>query len=261
METFAFPTEKALDSLFRRHSGDPLQHGWRVRMRHRFHYFTAEAWYQAVVDQLVTDKCRWIDVGGGKSIFPHDRKLSCELAKRCEHLVGVDPSTNLDQNDLVDERCKATIEEYYNEGVFDLATLRMVAEHIQQPEKVVQSFSRLIKPMGYVVIYTPNRWAFVSVMASLMPNKLHASFARFMSPGRKDEDVFPTFYRMNTRRRLRNLFEEGGFREVGFAYVDDCVVFQRFRVTCFLELSLWRLFRLVRVRYPENNLLGIYQKQ
>lgn len=230
-------------------------------MRHRFRYFTPEAWYQALVDQLVTDDCRWIDVGGGKSVFPHNRKLSCELAERCDRLVGVDPSDNLDQNDLVDERCKSTIEYYQSAELFDLATLRMVAEHIEHPELVVKSLARLIKRTGHVVIYTPNRWSLLAVMASLIPNKLHASVARLLSPDRKDEDVFPTCYRMNTRSRLKKLFEEGGFREVGFAYLDDCVVFARFRATCVLELALWKVCRLLRVRYPENNLLGVYQKQ
>lgn len=261
MNTFVFPIEEALDSLFRKHSGDPLQHGWRIKMQYRFRYFPPEAWYQAVVDQIVTDECRWIDVGGGKSIFPDNHKLSRELAERCDHLVGVDPSDNLDQNDLVDERCKATIEQYHSDEVFDLATLRMVAEHIEQPEMVVQSLARLIKPTGYVVIYTPNRWSFLSAMASLIPNSLHAFLARLLAPDREDEDIFPTCYKMNTRRRLRNLFKEGGFREVGFAYLDDTSILQRFRVTCFLELALRKVFHLLRVRYPENNLLGIYQKQ
>ena len=261
MIDFTFPSQKTVDAVFRRHFGDPLQNGWRVRMRHKFGYFLPEEWYQAVVDQMVTDKCRWIDVGGGKSIFPDNRRLSAELAERCAHLVGVDPSEGIDQNDLVDERVKNTIEEYRSDELFDLATLRMVAEHIAEPDAVIQSLARLIKTSGCVVVYTPNKWSFLSLAACLIPNKLHASFSRLLWPGRQDEDVFPTCFRMNTRKRLREVFEAGGFSEVGFAHLDDCVLLQRSRITSWVEFAVWKAGSLVGFRYPENNLLGIYQKR
>ncbi|PHR94613.1 MAG: hypothetical protein COA78_31975 [Blastopirellula sp.] len=261
MHTFSFPSEETLASLFRRHDGDPVQNGWCVRMRHKFGYFTPEAWYQAVVDNLVTDESKWIDVGGGKSIFPFNEKLSCELAERSDFLVGVDPSDNINQNDLVNERSQTMIEDYQTDETFDLATLRMVAEHIEHPEIVIDKLAQLIRPTGHVVIYTPNKWSILSIMASLIPDKFHASFARLISSGRKDEDVFPTCYKMNTRNRLRELFEEGGFKEVGFAHLDDCVVLQQYPFAYRCELTLWKLFRLIRLRYPENNILGIYQRQ
>ena len=261
MVTFASRTEDALEALFRRHSGDPLQHGWRVRMRHQFRYFDPDSWYQAAVEQLVTEECRWIDVGGGKSIFPHEPRLSNELAQRCKYLVGVDPSDNIHQNELVDERHQCTIEQFHCEEPFDLATLRMVAEHIEQPETVVTTLAEQIRPGGHVVIYTPHKWSVLSILAHLIPDSLHATLARLAAPDRQDEDVFPTCFRMNTRKQLNSLFERGGFREVAFSYLDDCSVLQRFPVTCFLELTIWKMFRTLGLRYPENNLLGVYQRQ
>lgn len=230
-------------------------------MRRRFGFYQPAARYRALVDRLVNHESRWLDVGGGKTIFPNHRALSCDLAERCELLVGVDPSENILQNDLVDEQAHMTIEQYQTDEVFDLATLRMVAEHISDPESVIESLNRLMRPGGCVVIYTPNKWSLMSMVASIIPDNLHASVVRIFSPRRQDEDVFPTCYKMNTKRTLRSLFENGGFDEAGFAYVDDCVATQRFRVTYFLELCLWRLFQLAGVRYPENNILGVYQKR
>jgi len=258
---FEYPTERDLDSLFRRHSGDPMENGWRVRMRYRFRYHKPGSWYQAVVDRLVTGESHWLEVGGGKTVFPENRDLSRELAERSKLLVGVDPSGNILQNYLVDERHQLMIEDYKTEKRFDLITLHMVAEHIEQPEGVVDALARLAKPDGYVVVYTPNKWAFMSIMARLIPNRFHAFFARLIAPGRKDEDVFPTRFKMNTRKQLRTQFEKVGFREVVFAYLDDCVVMRRFRITYFLELFVWKLLRLLKVGFPENNLLGVYQKQ
>ena len=251
----AIPTEEHLDRLSRRCYGDPSNRGWRVRLRHRFGYHTSNAWYQGAVEHLVTDGCHWIDIGGGKSLFPHNEVLSKELAERCSLLVGVDPSDNIEDNPFVHERAKSTIEDYQSDRTFDLATLRMVAEHIEQPQRVVDSLRRLMKPGGRVVIYTPNRWSPISLAASLVPYKWHATLA-----GRGNYDVFPTYYKMNTRKCLRGLFEESGFKECAFKYVDDCVLFQRKRATHFIELCTWRLLRKLRLKYPENTLIGIYEK-
>ncbi len=253
------PTERELDDLYGRLHGHPMNHGWRVRMRYRFGYHSSERWYEAVVDRLVTEGCKWIDVGGGKSVFPDSRELSKELAARCKLLVGVDPSDNIDDNLIVHQRVKCVLEEFQTRDVFDLATLRMVAEHIQSPERAVESLARLIRHGGHVVVYTPNRWAPVSIAASLIPNGCHSLFTRLLWNTRQ-EDVFPTYYRMNTRRRLRTVFGSGGFTEAGFVHAADCSTFQRFRLTCFGELCLWRFFHALHITYPENTLLGIYKR-
>lgn len=236
-----------------------MSHGWRVRMHHRFRYFAPDRWYQGIVSGLVSEKSKWIDVGGGKTVFPNDQKLACELAKRCSLLVSVDPSDNIEQNEIAHERAQTTVEEFASDETYDLATLRMVAEHVEQPVLLVQSLARLIKPGGHVVIYTPNRWSPAAIAASLVPNRWHHHFTGLLW-GVKEEDVFPTRYRMNTRDQLRTLFQEGGFKEVAFFKLDNVAVMQRFRLTCFLELCLWKALSTLRLRYPENSLLGVYEK-
>ncbi len=228
-------------------------------MRQRFGYYSPDQWYEAVVDRLVTPGCRWIDVGGGKTVFPENEPLSRELAARCGLLVGVDPSDNVFENHLVHRRVRSAIEAFDSSEPYDLATLRMVAEHVNQPRAVVAALSRLIAPGGHVVIYTPNRWAPITMLAAAIPDRWHSRFTR-ISDDRAEQDVFPTRYRMNTRGQLRALFESDGFREAAFAYLDNCRTLHRFRPTCFLELSAWRALRAVGLRYPESDLLGVYER-
>ena len=139
------PTEHEMRDYLARRYGNPMDHGWRVRRRHQFGYVSPELWYEATVDKLVTDRTTWIDVGGGKAIFPHDEDLSRDISDRCEYLAGVDPSENILQNPFVDERNQCMIEDYRTERQFDLATLRMVVEHIQEPDKAVDSLSPIGK--------------------------------------------------------------------------------------------------------------------
>ena len=260
MTSFTFPSERQLTSLFERYKADVSQHGWRVRMRQKFGHHKPELWYQTVVDSLVTEECRWLDVGGGKDILSRNPELSRELAERCKYLIAVDPSETVNQNKYVDDRAQTTIEKYQSDELFDLATLRMVAEHVLHPALAVESLRRLVKPKGYVVVFTPNKWSIMSLMASAIPDRFHPLLVRILSPRRKEEDVFPTHYKMNTKRQLNELFATGGFEEVGFKYLDDVAGTQRFRIPCFIGLCVWKIFHVLQVVYPENNLLGVYRR-
>lgn len=256
----SLPTEEEMREYVAVRYGDPATHGWRVRRRHQFDYISPELYYEATVDQLVTDKTRWVDVGGGKAVFPHHDDLSKTIAGRCAFLAGVDPSENIHQNPFVDEKHQCMIEDYRADRQFDLATLRMVVEHIQQPGEAVRSLARLVRPGGHVVIYTPNQWSVCSLTASLTPHFIHERAAQFLWLA-KDEDVFPTVYKMNTRKMLRRAFEKGGFKEVGFAVLDSCSIAQRSQFFHLVELSLWRAGKTLRIRYPETNLLALYERR
>jgi hypothetical protein len=65
---------------------------------------------------------------------------------------------------------------------------------------------------------------------------------------------------MNTRKTLVDLFARHGFREEAFAYLDDCRTLANFRVTQLGELCAWRVLRTLGRRYPENCLLGIFER-
>jgi hypothetical protein len=65
---------------------------------------------------------------------------------------------------------------------------------------------------------------------------------------------------MNTRRQLARLFSAAGFREAHFAYLDDCRLLARFRFLNLCELAAWRLWKTLGLKYPENCLLGVYER-
>lgn len=254
------PAEEELRAYLEAGYGDIRQHGWRAQIKWWFGYFAPETWYEVVVDRLVTDQTTWLDVGGGKAVFPHNELLSRTLADRCAHLVGVDPSANIELNPFVHERAQCFIEDFQSDRTFSLATLRMVAEHVQQPHRAVASLARLVEPGGKVVVYTPNKWSLASVTARLTPQCVH-SWAASLLWRANDEDVFPTAYQMNTYGRLNALFADGGFREVGFARLDSCSLLQRFPGLYRCELSVWKAHRALGLPYFESNLLGVYEKQ
>ncbi len=253
------PCPAELSTLFRLKHGDPETTGWSPALRHEFGYFTPDDVYEATVAGLVEPGGRWIDVGGGRDLFPSNPGLARQLADRCGHVVALDPSDTVRENRFVHERVQATLEGYEGDEKFDLATLRMVAEHLPEPEAAAAALGRLVRPGGKLVILTVNQWSPVTLASWLVPFGLHHPVKKLLWRT-EEKDTYPVVYRMNTRRRLRELLAAEHFNECHFVYLDDCRTLHRFPATQRLELALWRGLRSLGLRYPETCLLGVYRK-
>ena len=72
------PSRDELEAHWSKVYGNHTEHGWRVQMRHRLRYLAPDISYECLVSKLVSEETKWIDIGGGKSIFPENRRLSRE---------------------------------------------------------------------------------------------------------------------------------------------------------------------------------------
>ncbi len=234
--------------------------GWRARKKVDAKYHSPEEWYQSIVEALVTENTTWVDIGGGQFLFPDNQALAAQLAQRCKRLVGVDPSDNIRNNLFVHDRAQVLLEDFQSNEAFELATLRMVAEHVEDPDKFLSKLAGLLTPSGYVVLVTPYKWSMASILAAVIPSTLHGKFVRLLFPTREDKHIFPTFYKLNTRKDLKRRFENLGFNEAFFMRVPDCSLLQRFRVGTRAELLLFRICRALRVTYPETNIVAVYRR-
>jgi SAM-dependent methyltransferase len=238
----------------------PIQSaGPNVRLWDRLGYLTPNEHYEALVDKLVTSSTIWLDVGCGRSVFPNNLQLSRQLADRCKLLVGIDPDAGVLRNEFVHDRVQTTIENFETDQLFDLITMRMVAEHITQPSLVTQALARLVQPGGVIVIFTPYRWSPLSIAARLTPHRLHHRM-KFLLWRTHEEDTFPVSYQLNTRRQLNHYFLPHGFTEIHFQNVADCCTFWRFHRMHRIELATWRFFSKIGLNYPENCILAAYRR-
>ncbi len=253
------PTTKELEEIFCLKFGDPEKTGPCPRLNYRFKYFTPDEYYEAVVAKLVSEDTTWMDVGCGRNIFSNNDSLARILSNRCKLLIGVDPDKTLEENPYVHEKLQAPIEQCKTQEKFDLVTLRMVAEHMENPHQVAESLAHLTKPGSKVVVYTINRHSPISLFSLAIPFRFHHTIKRLLWKT-EERDTFPVAYKMNTKKQLNKIFSECGFQECLFAYLDDCRIFYRFRWLHLGELSLWRLFSSNGIPYPENCLLGVYER-
>ena len=248
-----------LDEIFREKYGPVDDLGWSPKLRRNFGYFTPDEWYEAIVSKLVNEKTCWLDVGCGRSLFPDNPRLALRLSQQCQRLVGLDPDPTLQQNLYVHEKIQGTIDQYDDGRQFDLVTMRMVAEHVADPQAVVKGLLRLTRPGSWIVIYTIYRWSPVPMLTRLIPFSLHHPIKRLLWRT-EAKDTFPVAYKMNTRESLRRLFVQQGFVEALFAYLDDCRTFARFRASHYMELMAQRWLHARGLHYPEVCLLAVYQR-
>jgi len=182
-------------------------------------YFQSQLDYKNLLDTIVRPDSRWLDIGCGCNVIPPWIRGSVDFQRdligRCEIAVGCDP---------IDGRPhEAGLEKFvgdcsvlpYPSGFFNLATANMVAEHVSDPLAFTREVHRVLSPRGRLVLHTPNLHNPSIFLANLLPNKLVSIIAKQMD-GRTDEDIFPAYYRMNTRKALASL---PGFRVVSLRCV------------------------------------------
>jgi SAM-dependent methyltransferase len=98
----------------------------------------------------------------------------------------------------------------FQRGTFDFITCNMVIEHLSGPAKVFTELFRVLRPGGVVIILTPNIYHWTTVVSMLTPFWFHRKLLKRLW-NRAPEDVFPTLYRCNARKKL-----EGSLRSAGF---------------------------------------------
>jgi ubiquinone/menaquinone biosynthesis C-methylase UbiE len=89
---------------------------------------------------------------------------------------------------------------------FDVVVSDWTFEHVENPQQVAAELLRITKPGGFICARTTNGFSYLRVAASLIPNALHAAVLKYVQPGRKEIDIFPTFYRLNSQRALKQAF-------------------------------------------------------
>ena len=148
------PDEVALRQMFRLRYGDPGALGWGPQLRLEYDYFTPDDVYEALIAGLIAPGTAWLDVGCGRELFPSNHALSEALSRRCARLTGLDPDPTLQENEWVHDKVAGVIDDFDGGGEFDVVTLRMVAEHVDDPERCVAAIARALRPGGIAVIYT-----------------------------------------------------------------------------------------------------------
>jgi SAM-dependent methyltransferase len=170
------------------------------------------------VRAVVPDKAVILDIGCGRGSGMDDacafRRDIRNLRGTGRHVIGIDVDPAGHSNPTLDEFRQIPRSGTWpvEDAAIDVAFCDFVLEHIEHPDDFFSQWHRVLKPGGFACLRTPNSSSYIVLISRLIPNRFHGKVTRFAQDGRKAEDVFPTFYRCNTRRKLARLFHKHHFQ-------------------------------------------------
>jgi SAM-dependent methyltransferase len=104
---------------------------------------------------------------------------------------------------------------------FDACSSNFVLEHVEHPAEHFKEVARVLRPGGIYCFRTPNLFHYVSMGARLMPHSMHLTLAnRLRSLDEGAHDPYPTWFRSNTRGKLRRLCGMAGLEMPSITMVE-----------------------------------------
>jgi SAM-dependent methyltransferase len=173
--------------------------------------------YKELLRGLLQPGVRWLDLGCGHEIvrswtlLPGENEASLTVAPAL--CVGIDSDGDaLRKNHSMPHLVAGSICALpFADGSFDVITANMVVEHADRPEALLSEVWRVLRPKGVFVFHTPNKYYPASLLAGLVPAEIKSRLVARIS-GRDENDVYPTFYRLNTSPAISGRSEVVGFR-------------------------------------------------
>src|SRR6059036_273614 len=173
-----------------------------------------EIWGETI-RQYLTRPVHWLDAGCGRRLLGKDLEpLENELVSLAQIVVGVDLDfPHLRKHVNISRRVCASLDSLpFSDASFDLITCNMVVEHLPAPFTTFQEMSRVLAPGGTLMVHTPNTRNYL-VFANILAKKLlPRCMVLKLVPDRALDDIYPTYYRANNARVLRDLGESVNVR-------------------------------------------------
>lgn len=219
--------------------------------------------YEDTVKSHTHPDIKLLDLGCGHQFLPHWRsEEEKRLVENCKMIVGIDYDLHAlknHKNILLKVRGDITTLPF-KDNFFDLVTANMVVEHLDNPDVQFQEVNRVLKHGGIFVFHTPNVFGYALIMRRLVPNILKNKFIYFLQ-GRKEKDIFNTYYKANTRKRISHLAKTTGFEVVKIKMVVSCAQFIIIIPFVILEL-LWIRILMTKLFKPlRTNIIAVLRKQ
>jgi SAM-dependent methyltransferase len=211
--------------------------------------------YGAWLTECVNGTTRWLDAGCGHRLLPPDfERLERALVQKAKLAVGVDTDErSLGEHKALSWRICGSLDSLpFASGAFDLISCNMVVEHLPDPARTFCEFGRVLRPGGLLLVHTPNTWNYAvcvaRVLKKVFPRRLLLELINW-SEERRTEDIFPTFYRANSRTAIQRQLSDFGFEHQRLEMlVGPQPVCRIFAPIAFCELlvmraSMWKAFR------------------
>jgi ubiquinone/menaquinone biosynthesis C-methylase UbiE len=215
-----------------------------------------DALYRETIRRHLEPGDRVLDAGCGRYL------KFCREFSTGAHVVGIDLERTFEtNNEHVPYAVRGDLGALpFPSGYFDMVISRSVVEHLQDPPRVFREFVRVLRPGGKVVILTPNKYDYVSLIAAITPYRLHRLLVSRICHVPED-DVFPTVYRANTRSTVRKAMSAAGLIEREMDMINHYPAYLMFSPMLFRIGVLYeRLTSLSALESLRGSILCVFEK-
>ncbi len=205
----------------------------------------------------------WLELGCGRHVFSAwMANEQDELVASCKAVYGIDlDAEGMQANRAIVNKVFGDLAALpFRSESIDVASANMVAEHLPQPEPVLAEIYRVLRPNGIFIFHTPNFNGWFIRIASLIPDALKRKLVRIIE-GRREEDVFPTRYRMNTDAAISRMAVNTGFEVEDIASVSSSAATAVFGPVAWLELLYIRWLQRPQRAKLRSNMVVVLRKQ
>jgi len=223
----------------------------------------AQTVYEEYLVKIIEKDSVWLDLGCGRRLLPEWRSSQEKiLINQCKVLVGCDGDINsLNDNVSIKMKIMGDIESIpVRNEVFDIVSANMVLEHLKCPEKAIREIKRILKPGGIFIFHTPNRKGYVNILGDMIPNVFRKTLIVFLE-GRREEDVFKTYYEVNTIQKIENIAFSTGMNIVELKMITSTAALAMLLPLSIIELIWIRVLSFEILKKYRTNIIGIMEKR
>jgi SAM-dependent methyltransferase len=198
-----------------------------------------------------------LDLGAGAGIVPQ-----MNFKGAVEKVSGIDPDKRVVHNPFLDNAVVGYGESMpqFENGSIDVVISDNVLEHIGNPVDLFKEIHRVLKPGGYFISKSPNKYYYVAAISKFTPYFIHKIINK--KRGRKYEDTFPTHYKLNTKRAQLKHALNAGFEVVEFFSVEGRPEYLRhFGPAYLLGIAYERLVNKLNLDFLKAVNISVFRKQ
>lgn len=215
--------------------------------------------YEAELQSAVTEETDWLDLGCGHQVLPDWRsREERALLGRCRSIVGIDYDLpSLRAHPYLSNRIKGDASALpLRARSFDLVTANMVVEHLTDPVQQFIEVARVLKPGGRFLFHTMNVSGYYVVLSRHLPQKMKNRMAWILQR-RAEKDVFPTHYRVNSKKRIQEVAAASGLQVETIRLIESTPQMRICPPLVLVELLWIRFIRHPRMEGLRTNLIAI----
>jgi len=200
----------------------------------------AQEHYHTTLRDLAAEGPRWLELGCGWHLLREwQEKEERDLVATVPFLVGLEVDEGaLRKHRTIKDRVVGTASTLpFHDESFDIISANMVVEHLDEPAVQFAEIRRALRPGGVFVFHTPNLHGYIATTARLLPEFVKGPLIQLLEK-RTAQDVYPTFYRANTKEQVEELAMQTGFDVVRISRVTSTAQTAVVTPVAFFEL-LW----------------------